>query len=94
MQSSGYSFEYVESWDKYIMQICQELKEKKVIGFYNGKHEWGPRALGNRSILADPSFPDMKEIVNSRIKFREPYRPFAPAVLEEKASEYFGIRKN
>ena len=53
--------------------------------------EWGPRALGNRSILADPRNPDMKDIVNTKIKFREPYRPFAPSVLAERAEEYFDL---
>ena len=51
-----------------------------------GRMEWGPRALGNRSILADPRRADMKDVINSKIKFREPYRPFAPSVLEEDAA--------
>jgi carbamoyltransferase len=51
--------------------------------------EWGPRALGNRSILADPRIAEMKEIVNARIKFREPFRPFAPVILEEEAPKFY-----
>jgi carbamoyltransferase len=63
----------------------------KVIGWSQGRFEWGPRALGNRSILADPRNPDMKDIVNAKIKFREPYRPFAPSVLAECAGKYFDL---
>jgi len=65
------------------------LIEGKVIGWFQGKMEWGPRALGNRSILADPRRNDMKHIVNSKIKFREPFRPFAASILAEKSSEWF-----
>ena len=60
-----------------------------VVGWFQGRSEWGPRALGNRSILADPRREEMKEVVNVKIKFREPFRPFAPVVLEERAREYF-----
>ena len=62
-----------------------------MIGWSQGRFEWGPRALGNRSILADPRNPDMKDIVNAKIKFREPYRPFAPSVLAECAEKYFDL---
>jgi carbamoyltransferase len=62
-----------------------------VIGWAQGGFEWGPRALGNRSILADPRRADMKDIVNTKIKFREPYRPFAPSVIEERAAEMFDL---
>ena len=61
----------------------------KVVGWFQGRMEFGPRALGNRSIVADPRRADMKDILNKRIKHRETYRPFAPSVLEEKASEIF-----
>jgi carbamoyltransferase len=72
-------------------QTVARLTNGKVIGWYQGRFEWGPRALGNRSILADPRNPGMKDIVNSKIKFREPYRPFAPSVLAEKAEDYFEL---
>ena len=62
-----------------------------VIGWAQGGFEWGPRALGNRSILADPRRAEMKDIVNTKIKFREPYRPFAPSVLEEHAAHFFDL---
>ena len=70
-------------------RIVDALTRQQVFGFHQGRFEWGPRALGNRSILADPRGADMKEIVNTKIKFREPFRPFAPVVLRERASEYF-----
>ena len=65
------------------------MTRQQVIGFHQGRFEWGPRALGNRSILADPRGEDMKEIVNTKIKFREPFRPFAPVILRERSPEYF-----
>jgi carbamoyltransferase len=61
----------------------------RVVGWYQGRMEWGARALGNRSIVADPRRADMREIINTRIKFRERFRPFAPSVLEEALDEYF-----
>ncbi|HEV8306847.1 MAG TPA: carbamoyltransferase C-terminal domain-containing protein [Methylomirabilota bacterium] len=65
------------------------LGEGKVVGWFQGRAEFGPRALGNRSILADPRQPAMKDIVNRKIKFREEFRPFAPSVLAERFSEFF-----
>ncbi len=65
------------------------LSKGLVVGWYQGRSEWGPRALGNRSILADPSAPDMKNIINSKIKRRESFRPFAPSVLKEDVTTYF-----
>jgi len=69
----------------------ERLTDGKVVGWFQGRFEWGPRALGNRSILADPRRPEMKDLVNSKIKFREPYRPFAPSVLSESATDYFDL---
>ncbi len=71
--------------------LAKAISQKKVVGFFHRKAEWGPRALGSRSILADPRSEEMKDIVNTKIKFREPYRPFAPVVLREKAPEYFEL---
>ncbi len=65
------------------------LAEGKILGWFQGKMEFGPRALGNRSILADPRKEEMKDILNKKVKHREPFRPFAPSVLEEYAGEYF-----
>jgi carbamoyltransferase len=69
--------------------VTEDLLQKKVVGWYQGRFEWGPRALGNRSILADPRNEEMKDVVNIKIKFREPFRPFAPVILEERAEEFF-----
>jgi carbamoyltransferase len=65
------------------------IAEGKILGWYQGRAEWGPRALGNRSIVADPRRPEMKEILNRRIKHREIFRPFAPSILAEKTGEWF-----
>ena len=65
------------------------IADGNVVGWFQGRMEWGPRALGNRSIVADPRRPDMKEILNARIKHREKFRPFAPSVLLEAVGDYF-----
>ena len=70
------------------------ISEGNVVGWYQDKMEWGPRALGNRSILADPRIAKMKDILNEKIKHRESFRPFAPSVMEEYVSEYFEIEVN
>ena len=62
-----------------------------VVGWYQGAAEWGPRALGDRSVLADPRRAEMKDVLNARIKHREQFRPFAPSVLAEAATEWFDI---
>ena len=67
----------------------ERIVDGKVIGWFQGRFEWGPRALGNRSIIADPSKASMKDIVNTKIKFREPFRPFAPSVIASEAPNYF-----
>ena len=65
------------------------IADGKILGWFQGRAEWGPRALGNRSIVADPRRPEMKEILNRRIKHRETFRPFAPSILAEKTGEWF-----
>lgn len=65
------------------------IADGKILGWFQGRAEWGPRALGNRSIVADPRRPEMKEILNQRIKHREIFRPFAPSILAEKTGEWF-----
>jgi carbamoyltransferase len=70
-------------------QAAQEIAAGKILGWFQGRAEWGPRALGNRSIVADPRRADMKDILNARIKHREMFRPFAPSVLAEATGEYF-----
>lgn len=71
--------------------VAEILADENVVGWFQGRMEFGPRALGNRSIIADPRSPRMQSNLNLKIKFRESFRPFAPAVLAEKASEYFDI---
>ena len=87
--ATGRNFEYVEDEDRVAERMVDDLLGGKVISLFRDRFEWGPRALGNRSILADPRKAEMKEIVNARIKFREPFRPFAPVVLEERAHEFY-----
>jgi carbamoyltransferase len=70
-------------------EAAKEIAAGKILGWFQGRAEWGPRALGNRSIVADPRRPDMKDILNARIKHREMFRPFAPSVLAEATGEYF-----
>jgi carbamoyltransferase len=70
-------------------EVARLIADGKIVGWYQGRMEWGPRALGNRSLLADPTRAEMRDVVNKWVKHREDFRPFAPSVLEEKASEYF-----
>ncbi|MCF6153657.1 MAG: carbamoyltransferase [Candidatus Brocadia sp.] len=71
-------------------RIATFLSEGKLVCWFQGRMEWGPRALGNRSLLADPRRLEMRDIINLKVKHREPFRPFAPSVLEEKSYDYFG----
>jgi len=78
--------------DKQLVEfIADQLSKGKIVGWFEGRAEFGPRALGHRSIIADPRKADMKDIVNARIKFREEFRPFAPVVLSRFAADYFDI---
>ena len=72
-----------------LQNTAKLITEGNIVGWYQGKMEWGPRALGNRSILADPRNEKMKEILNEKIKHRESFRPFAPSIMEEHISDYF-----
>jgi carbamoyltransferase len=75
--------------DEVCRLTARRLADGKIVGWFQARMEFGPRALGNRSILADPRRPEMKEILNRRIKHREPFRPFAPSVLEERVGDFF-----
>jgi len=88
LREKGLPYREMED-DCLLDELVDDLTGGRVIGWFQGRFEWGPRALGNRSILADPRSEAMKEIVNEKIKFREPFRPFAPAILEERAREYY-----
>jgi carbamoyltransferase len=91
LEKAGIPYCRMENEEKLIEYAVDRLQEGKVIGWSQGRFEWGPRALGNRSILADPRRADMKDIVNTKIKFREPFRPFAPSVLSEKTEKFFAL---
>ncbi|TAJ99401.1 hypothetical protein EPO44_10555 [bacterium] len=91
LKENGIRYQRLDNEDELLKRVVDRLQEGKVIGWFQGRFEWGPRALGNRSILADPRRPEMKDIVNTKIKFREPYRPFAPSVLVERTGEFFDL---
>jgi carbamoyltransferase len=80
---------YISDFDQIAKDIAVEIAEGKVIGWFQGRMEWGPRALGNRSIICDPRRFDMKDILNIKIKRRESFRPFAPSILKEEMTEWF-----
>lgn len=77
--------------EEFFDYVAHALQDGKVCGWMRGRFEWGPRALGSRSIIADPRRAEMKEILNAKIKFREAFRPFAPSVTEERADEFFEL---
>jgi carbamoyltransferase len=82
-------YTYIEDDDKFCDYVARALVDGNVCGWFRGRFEWGPRALGSRSIIADPRRAEMKEKLNATIKFREAFRPFAPSVTEERAHEFF-----
>ncbi len=85
-----YGLEYESYTDRAVTQrAAQDIADGLVVGWFQGRMEFGPRALGNRSIVVDPRRADMKDILNQRIKKREPFRPFAPSILAEHTGEYF-----
>jgi len=88
LDSSGLNYKELPD-EELLPRVVDRMTEGAVVGWFQGRMEYGPRALGNRSIVCDPRRPDMKDILNSRIKHREPFRPFAPSVLEEKTGEWF-----
>ncbi|MBI4572072.1 MAG: hypothetical protein HY713_02145 [candidate division NC10 bacterium] len=90
---NGLGAEHLDDEDRLLERVVDLLAQGKVVGWLQGRFEWGPRALGHRSILADPRRAEMKDIVNTKIKFREPFRPFAPSVLEEKAGDFFALQE-
>ncbi len=91
LKKEGLTFEEFDDDEPLLDRIVEGMVHGKVAGWFQGRFEWGPRALGNRSILADPRRADMKTIVNAKIKFREPFRPFAPVILEERTGQYFDL---
>lgn len=91
LQEKGYPYHKQESSALFYQKVAILLNEQKIIGLFEGRMEYGPRALGNRSIIADARSPEMQSKLNLKIKYRESFRPFAPSVLEECAEKYFEI---
>jgi carbamoyltransferase len=81
-------------YDKLCSDVARFLSQGQVVGWFQGRMEWGPRALGNRSILGDPRHPEMQKKLNLKIKYREGFRPFAPSVLDEDREEYFELAES
>ena len=90
LEENNIDYEYLQR-EQLLQNTAKLISDGSIVGWYQGKMEWGPRALGNRSILADPRDAKMKDILNEKIKHRESFRPFAPSILEEYVSEYFDI---
>ncbi|WP_372371177.1 carbamoyltransferase [Candidatus Uabimicrobium sp. HlEnr_7] len=88
----GAKYTSYDSWDEQLDYLVELIEQGKVIGFFEGRMEFGPRALGSRSIIGDPRSTKMQSIMNLKIKFRESFRPFAPIVMEEHAQEYFDLK--
>ncbi len=91
LDKNGIDYREFKNNSNLIEYVTEGLTNQKIVGWFHGRSEWGARALGNRSILADPRNPGMKDIINLKIKFREPFRPFAPSVLKEYAQDFFNI---
>ena len=91
LRSENVAHEVVSGEAALLDRVVESLTRGEVVGWHQGRFEWGPRALGNRSIVAAPRRADMKDIVNTKIKFREPYRPFAPSVLAEATERFFDL---
>lgn len=89
VSDSGLDHYYCGSEEETVQIAADHIARGEVVGWYQGRSEWGPRALGNRSILANPCIRDMKDIINMKIKKRESFRPFAPSVLQEDVGKYF-----
>ena len=86
LQKKGCKIEQIEDENELCRRTAEAIAEGKVIGWFQGRMEWGPRALGNRSIICDPRRADMKDILNQKIKRRESFRPVAPSILREAVS--------
>jgi carbamoyltransferase len=90
LDAHGYAYEEVRE-DDWPDRVARLIAEEQVVAVFQGRMEFGPRALGNRSIVGDARSPKMQSIMNLKIKFRESFRPFAPSVLEERAAEFFEL---
>jgi carbamoyltransferase len=88
LDRAGVQYEKYDD-NELIERAARDISDGAVMGWFQGRMEFGPRALGNRSIVVDPRRADMKDILNDRIKKREPFRPFAPSILEERVGDFF-----
>jgi len=91
LDKENISYEFIQEEKDLIENVANLLHKGKVIGWFQGRAEFGPRALGNRSIIVDPSRDDAKQLLNSKIKRRESFRPFAPSILKEATKDYFEV---
>ena len=91
LRSNNISYKEFDAENRLLDYVAEAIAGQKIVGWFQGRSEWGPRALGNRSILADPRNPKMKDTINVKIKFRELFRPFAPSVLYEHLDRIFDI---
>ncbi len=89
LEQSGADFEWIEDPQQLVQRTVERIVAGDVVGWFQGRAEWGPRALGNRSIVVDPRRAEMKDVLNARIKRRESFRPFAPSILLERTADYF-----
>ena len=94
LNKNQYVYHETELMSDFYKQVAYELSQEKVVGLFPGRMEYGPRALGNRSIIADPRSSAMQSRLNRKIKYRESFRPFAPAVLEERMGDYFDLESS
>jgi len=90
LRGAGLAFQRYDDAEL-IPKVAADLAAGRIVGWFQDRYEIGPRALGNRSILASPISPAVRDVINKRVKFREPFRPFAPSVLEEHAADWFEI---
>jgi len=88
LKQAGLRYQKLER-EPLLERVAEQITQGNVVGWFQGRMEWGPRALGNRSIVAHPGLPNMKDVLNARIKHREWFRPFAPSILVEHQHEYF-----
>jgi carbamoyltransferase len=92
LDSVGASYQYYQDEAELLATVSKELAQEKVVGWFHGRMEFGPRALGARSIIGDPRSPRMQQIMNVKIKFRESFRPFAPCVLRDHVHRVFEMK--
>ena len=88
-ETTGCDIETIDDEAELCRRAATAIADGKMVGWFQGRMEWGPRALGNRSILCDPRRGDMKDMLNNKIKRRESFRPFAPSILEDAVAEWF-----